>query len=64
MEAKRSVARRGIAWLCLLALISGQQVRVVRDLNAAPPREVSGVGHVRAVQIWLPPQRARRIRAR
>ena len=33
--------------------------RVVRDLHAAPPREVDGVGHVRAVQIWLPPQRSR-----
>jgi hypothetical protein len=36
--------------------------RVVRDVQAAPEREVSGVGHVRAVEIWLPPQRGRRLR--
>jgi hypothetical protein len=33
--------------------------RVVRDLQGAAPRAVSGVGYVRAVEIWLPPQRGR-----
>jgi hypothetical protein len=33
--------------------------RVVRDLHAAPPQEISGVGAVRAVQIWFPPQHHR-----
>jgi len=35
--------------------------RVVHDVQAAPQREVSGVGRVRAVEIWLPPQRMRRL---
>lgn len=33
--------------------------RVLRDLRAAQPRTVPGVGRVRAVRIWLPPQAAR-----
>jgi hypothetical protein len=31
--------------------------RVLRDVRGAAPREVPGVGRVRAVQIWLPSQR-------
>lgn len=30
--------------------------RVVRDLHAAPPQDVMGIGRVRAVVIWFPPQ--------
>ena len=30
--------------------------RVLNDLRRAEPREISGVGRVRAVQIWLPRQ--------
>lgn len=33
--------------------------RVLADLRRAEPREVAGIGRVRAVQIWLPPQRRR-----
>jgi hypothetical protein len=33
--------------------------RVVDDVRAAQSRAVAGVGTVRAVQIWLPPQRGR-----
>lgn len=29
--------------------------RVLSDLREAPPRHIPGVGHVRAVQIWLAP---------
>jgi hypothetical protein len=36
--------------------------RVVYDVKTAPQRDVSGVGRVRAVEIWLPPQRGRRRR--
>lgn len=31
--------------------------RVLQDARAAPPRQVPGVGRVRAVRIWLPAQR-------
>lgn len=31
--------------------------RVLQDVRSAAPREVPGVGRVRAVQIWLPAQR-------
>ncbi len=34
--------------------------RVLTDLRAAHPRVVPGVGRVRAVRIWLPPQWAQR----
>ena len=30
--------------------------RVVNDLKAAQPRVVAGIGTVRAVEIWFPPQ--------
>ncbi|HSU17788.1 MAG TPA: hypothetical protein VLK66_27010 [Longimicrobium sp.] len=33
--------------------------RVLRDLHAAPPQEVAGIGLARAVQIWFPPQHHR-----
>jgi len=33
--------------------------RVVNDLRAAPPQAVAGIGIVRAVEIWFPPQRRR-----
>jgi hypothetical protein len=33
--------------------------RVVNDLWRAEPREVQGIGTVRAVEIWLPPQHGR-----
>lgn len=33
--------------------------RVLNDLHMAPRRIISGVGTVRAVEIWLPPQRRR-----
>ncbi len=32
--------------------------RVLADLRRAEPRDVPGVGLARAVQVWLPPQRA------
>ena len=32
-------------------------VRVLGDLTRSTPRVVSGIGLVRAVEIWLPPQR-------
>lgn len=38
--------------------------RVLGDLRSAHPRVVPGVGRVRAVRIWLPPQAARRAVAR
>jgi hypothetical protein len=31
--------------------------RVLQDVRSAAPREIPGVGRVRAVQIWLPAQR-------
>jgi hypothetical protein len=31
--------------------------RVLQDVRNAPPREIPGVGRIRAVQIWLPRQR-------
>jgi len=34
--------------------------RVIADLRRAERRTVPAVGNVRAVEIWLPPQRARR----
>lgn len=33
--------------------------RVLADLRRAEPREIAGVGTVRAVEIWLPPQHGR-----
>ncbi len=33
--------------------------RVLADLRRAEVREVAGIGRVRAVEIWLPPQRRR-----
>lgn len=36
--------------------------RVLADLRRAEPRAVAGIGTVRAVQIWLPPQRPTRAR--
>jgi hypothetical protein len=33
--------------------------RVIADLRRAEPREIVGVGTVRAVEIWLPPQQRR-----
>jgi hypothetical protein len=38
--------------------------RVLNDLRRAAPREISGVGRVRAVEIWLPRQGTGRTRAR
>jgi hypothetical protein len=34
--------------------------RVFNDLRKAEPQSLTGVGTVRSVQIWLPPQRGRR----
>lgn len=31
--------------------------RVLRDLRAASPRSIAGIGRARAIEIWLPPQR-------
>jgi hypothetical protein len=36
--------------------------RVLEDLRRAAPREIAGAGNVRAVEIWLPPQRPRAAR--
>lgn len=33
--------------------------RVVNDLRTAPPQPVAGIGMVRAVEIWFPPQHRR-----
>lgn len=33
--------------------------RVVRDVQIATPKQVAGIGVVRSVQVWLPPQRGR-----
>jgi len=33
--------------------------RVVNDLRVAQPQEVAGIGTVRAVEIWFPPQHRR-----
>lgn len=33
--------------------------RVLADLRRAPPEPLAGYGEVRAVEIWLPPQRGR-----
>ena len=38
--------------------------RVLNDLRRAAPREISGIGRVRAVEIWLPRQGAGRSRTR
>jgi hypothetical protein len=35
--------------------------RVLNDLRQAPARDVAGVGSVPSVEIWLPPQRGRRL---
>ena len=43
----RSTARTALPWAA----------RVLTDLRAAHVRQVPGVGRVRAVRIWLPPQR-------
>ena len=36
--------------------------RVLADLRRAEPRDVPGLGHARALQIWLPPQHGGRRR--
>jgi hypothetical protein len=38
--------------------------RVLNDLHRAEPREISGMGRLRAVQIWLPRQGTGRARPR
>ena len=56
----------GHVWVRLSAARAPQRpypwaARVVNDLRAAPPRAVAGIGTVRAVEIWFPPQHRRAI---